>query len=89
MKDTTTRRTLVFRLALALLATGGAVFFSPGLVRDSAAQQEGEVTCTATCGGGSCTGNKAYCVCSCSWFWQTPVCNCTDAEQRPVSPTQS
>lgn len=87
MKGNTDRRSLVLRLALALFACGGAVFVSPTLVRGSVLT-DGEVTCTSTCTGGSCTGNKPYCVCSCSWFGR-PICSCTSApeEQTPTSPT--
>lgn len=85
MKGNTDRRSLVLRLALALFVCGGALFVSPSLVR-GAVFADGEVTCTATCEGGSCTGNQTYCVCSCSWFFKLPVCNCTSAppEQTPT-----
>jgi hypothetical protein len=85
MKDNSGRRALVLRFALALLACGAALAFSPNLVQQSFAS-DGDVTCTATCSGGSCTGNKTYCVCTCSWFFGLPVCNCTNA---PPEQTQT
>lgn len=88
MKGKTDRRSLVFRIALAMFACGGVLFFSPLLVRSTLAA-DGEVTCTATCTNGSCTGNKPYCICSCTWWTSSAVCNCTQApeqEEKPVSP---
>lgn len=86
MKDDTGRRALLLRLALALLACGGALFFSPGLVRDSLAQEQEEIACTATCRKGSCAGRGDSCICSCSWFGYAS-CICSNQEQAPTSPS--
>ena len=85
MTRTSNRRTLLFRLALAIFAVGIGVFFSPSLVQNSVAST-GDVTCTATCTGGSCTGNKPYCVCSCSWWANRPVCSCTSTSEEENVP---
>ncbi len=73
-------RALLFRLALSLLVVGSGVFLSPLLVRSSYAS-DGEVTCTATCKNGSCTGNQEYCVCSCSFWTSSAVCSCAKPEE--------
>lgn len=85
MTSTSGRRALLFRLALALFAVGGAVFLSPALVPNSFAST-GDVTCTATCKNGSCTGNKPYCVCSCSFWGGSAVCSCTSTSQEDNVP---
>lgn len=70
--------------SLLSLLVGGALFVSPNFVA-TAYGASGEVTCTATCGNGSCTGYQTYCICSCTWFSSSAVCNCTNkpAEVRP------
>lgn len=78
MTRTRGHRSLLFRFALSIFVVGSGVFLSPLLVQTSFASS-GDVTCTATCDGGSCTGNKPYCVCSCSWWANRPVCSCSDA----------
>lgn len=75
-------RPILLRLALSLFVVGTGVFFSPLLVQNSYASA-GDVTCTATCDGGSCTGNKPYCVCSCSFWFNRAVCTCSE----PTSPS--
>ncbi len=70
-------RPLILRTSFALMMMGLALVAAPMLVGPAYAS-DGDVTCTATCRGGSCTGDKPYCVCTCHWFWGTPVCNCTE-----------
>lgn len=70
-----TGRSLLLRFACSLFFVGGAVSLSPLVAQTSSSS--GEVTCTATCTNGSCSGNKPYCVCSCGWFGSAS-CSCTD-----------
>ena len=86
MKKRIDVRVLVLRSSLALLAAGIALFATPLLVQRAYAS-DGEVTCTATCRNGSCTGDQPYCLCSCHWFFATPICNCT--AEKPVDQTPS
>lgn len=87
MKQTMDVRVAVLRSCLALLVAGLALFASPLLVQRLYASEDGDVTCTATCDNGSCTGNQPYCTCSCHWLWKTPRCNCASAPAEPVDQT--
>lgn len=85
MEDLGTGRRTILKGALVALLLGAATFVSPNLIQRAMAQ-ESTVTCTATCRNGSCTGNKPYCVCSCTWFSGSALCNCTEATEPDVPP---
>lgn len=68
-------RALVFRLALAALAVGAAVFVSPVLASQALAA-DGEASCSATCMRGSCFKTGDSCTCTCTWFTGEAVCKC-------------
>jgi hypothetical protein len=83
------RRPVVLRFAVAAVVLGAAVFMSPNLIQRVYAQTTDPEVCRAECRNGKCSGYKPYCVCSCHWFWGTPVCNCTEpSDQTPTGGVQ-
>jgi hypothetical protein len=85
MKSRLDPRSFILRTVLGLVFVAAAVFVSPFFLRHAYAS-DGDVTCTASCNGKTCTGNQPYCVCTCHWLWGTPVCNCSQpVDQQPTS----